>query len=74
MPELKEMNYKNCTICLEDFNKNVNISMLSCEHVYHTKCIYDWINLKNDIPNIRCPNCNSLIYKTSNEEISEPLI
>ena len=70
----ENMNYKNCTICLEDFELNENLSILSCEHIYHIKCINDWINLKNDMKSVRCPNCNSNIFLDNNEEISEPFI
>ena len=65
--------YTNCTICIEDFELNSNVIILTCEHIYHKKCIYGWINSKTDKNNIRCPNCNKHIYITD-EEVSEPLI
>ncbi len=66
--------YKSCTICLEDFIINENVSILLCEHTYHTNCIEDWVNIKKDNVNVKCPNCNAPIYISQNEEISEPLI
>ena len=63
--------YKNCTICLEEFEIDSKVYELRCEHIYHTKCILDWINLKND--NAKCPNCNANI-NNSYDELSEQLI
>ena len=42
----------SCTICSEDYNDNDDISSLSCEHVYHTKCIVEWGHY-----NPCCPVC-----------------
>ena len=69
----EDCNYKNCTICLEDFKLKSKLSILSCEHIYHKKCINDWIESKNDTMNVKCPNCNTFIYN-NNEELTEPLI
>ena len=63
--------YKNCTICLEDFELNSKLSVLNCDHIYHQKCINEWIGIKNDIYNVKCPNCNSNIYS---DELLEHLI
>ena len=70
----ESFSYDNCTICLEDFEHNSNISILQCHHIYHETCIYDWINSKNDYTNVKCPNCNKYIYISDDNDISEPLI
>jgi hypothetical protein len=49
VPLLDSFDYRNCTICLEDFELNSDVSILNCNHIYHKECIWEWINLKNDI-------------------------
>ena len=52
-----EKNGTNCTICLEEFKINTDkISLTPCNHVFHFKCLSDWLN--ESISNIKCPNCN----------------
>ena len=51
---------KKCVICLEDF-KNFDKSIyLPCIHLFHEKCITDWINTKKGF----CPVCRSKISNT----------
>ena len=69
----EEYNYENCTICLEDFELNSKVTILPCKHIYHKTCIYEWIHSKNDNTNVKCPNCNKLIY-TNHDELIEHLI
>ena len=46
-----------CTICLEDFKDGKsNVSLTPCQHVFHFKCLSNWL-MKNVI-NPKCPNCN----------------
>ena len=54
-----------CSICLEEFNKKSKVSITSCKHVFHYKCIYDW--LYKNIKNPKCPNCNHEILKDVDE-------
>ena len=42
----------NCSICLENYNKDNIINVLKCGHKYHKDCIDDWINDNN-----KCPLC-----------------
>lgn len=51
---------KTCLICQEDFTNNVKAIYLSCFHLFHKLCIYDWISRKNKI----CPVCkNDILIK-----------
>ena len=51
---------KKCVICFEDF-KNFDKSIyLPCIHLFHEKCITDWINTKKGF----CPICRSKIWNT----------
>jgi len=40
----------NCSICLENYNKDNIINVLKCGHKYHKDCIDDWINDNNNCP------------------------
>ena len=40
----------DCAICLE--NKVGLIAELSCGHIYHYRCIEEWVNKKNNV--LRC--------------------
>ena len=46
------LNDINCTICLEEFNNDEEIIKLKCNHLFHSKCIDDWIK-----KNQSCPLC-----------------
>ena len=48
---------KRCVICLEDFKNNDKSIYLPCFHLFHEKCITDWINMKKRF----CPLCRSII-------------
>ena len=43
---------KNCCICLEDFCNEEDVSLINCEHLFHTTCIKEWSTY-----NITCPVC-----------------
>lgn len=49
-------NYTECSICYEKYNETSNISILSCEHCFHTDCIKNWGKRKNN-----CPICRETI-------------
>lgn len=44
-----------CSICLEKFDSNC-IALYSCDHIYHEKCIREWIKKSR-----LCPLCRSNI-------------
>ena len=46
-----------CTICIEEFKEGKSkVSITPCSHVFHFKCLSNW--LKQNILNPKCPNCN----------------
>ena len=46
-----------CTICYEDFEVyNSVVSITPCQHIFHFKCLNNWLN--QNILNPKCPNCN----------------
>ena len=54
-----------CSICLAEFKKKSKVSITSCKHVFHYKCIHDW--LYKNIKNPKCPNCNHEILNDDDE-------
>jgi hypothetical protein len=47
--KLEEANRK-CMICLEDFKSKEKVTALPCIHFFHTQCITEWIERKNECP------------------------
>lgn len=53
-----------CSVCLDGFGESENVSlMVMCGHIFHEKCIMDWVNAK-----YCCPNCKFEIKKEKIEE------
>lgn len=50
-----------CPLCLEDLSCHDCIKLYDCEHVFHEKCIVDYLHIlkKNNRLNYFCPYCNS---------------
>ena len=46
----------NCTICLEDYKNNSEVIYLFCKHIFHFKCLKNWLDKNILMP--KCPNCN----------------
>lgn len=74
--KIKEIrNCGNCSICLNGFNLDDKIFITSCNHVYHNKCMTDYLKLivkdinpnENNIENFhnyfQCPNCKEYLFK-----------
>ena len=61
--ETKYGNYSTiCTICIEEFKEGKSkVSFTPCQHVFHYKCLKDWL-MKN-VLNPKCPNCNYNLLK-----------
>ena len=67
-------NCGNCSICLSGFELNHRIFITQCNHVYHKKCMTDYIDLiikqmnpeEKEIENFHdhfhCPNCKEYLY------------
>ena len=49
---------KTCAICLEDFKEDEEVIPLPCDpkHIFHVKCIEDWLRANN-----ACPLCKKPI-------------
>ena len=53
----KDLPNKECIICFDDFKENDKIRILKCTHMYHKKCIDEWISIKTI-----CPECMDNIF------------
>jgi hypothetical protein len=47
-----EKKEKKCCICLADFLNDEDVSLIKCEHLFHSSCIKEWSTY-----NITCPVC-----------------
>ena len=41
---------QECVICLDNYEKETKACCLGCNHIYHKKCIEDWLVLKPTCP------------------------
>lgn len=58
-----------CTICIEDFKeKRSKVSITPCKHIFHYKCLSNWL-INNSI-NPKCPNCNYNLLKDFNKQLN----
>lgn len=48
----KEEDREKCTICLVNFEGNIEIRTLGCKHLFHTNCVDRWLR-----SNKQCPMC-----------------
>ena len=53
-----------CSICLCEYEKGENLTMLPCKHVFHQDCINSWTE-----HNTRCPLCNADLTSSENEVV-----
>ena len=50
--DIKSKNEK-CTICQDEYRDNDTIRLLSCEHIFHTDCVDNWLTQHSH----KCPCC-----------------
>lgn len=73
LKNVKNITYRDCPICFEEFNEEDNISILECDHYYHTECIKKWINTPqldkyNRKITKNCPLCREPLVIISNKQ------
>lgn len=56
MEDLEPGEYKDCSICFEEFTKDSQIIITPCNHVYHLNCINQWYHRSHT-----CPVCRGEI-------------
>jgi E3 ubiquitin-protein ligase RNF13 len=50
---------QTCSICLEDFKNSEKIRILPCDHIFHPKCVDEWLQNWNRT----CPLCKKPITR-----------
>ncbi|GFP92637.1 probable E3 ubiquitin-protein ligase xerico [Phtheirospermum japonicum] len=56
---------QDCSICLNEFNRNARVNRLSCGHVFHKSCLEEWLSYWKPT----CPLCrNDMMTKDAKEE------
>ena len=70
--ELLEVGEAVCTICLEEFRQGCEVRKLPCKHLFHARCIEDWLGAQGGLPN--CPMCKrnpfeTLMHSRSNSQL-----
>ena len=56
--------YSNeCSICVEEFKPNDDVTVLDCKHLFHNKCILEWGHY-----NTVCPICREKIPSIPEED------
>jgi hypothetical protein len=53
---IRSINEGECLICLEIFQPYEIVSLINCNHKYHTQCLYSWFEKKPV-----CPICNIIL-------------
>jgi hypothetical protein len=51
-----EIDDKDCSICLNEFDDDCEISILTCTHIFHKDCMIEWGKYKQS-----CPVCREEI-------------
>ena len=62
---------EECSICLSEYSKvseHNTIAILTCNHVFHSTCINEWIGFNSNTP---CPLCKNKISGMKTLELSE---
>ena len=61
--ESKNLFKTNCMICLLGFTPGESILILLCNHIFHKKCLKDWLKRSNT-----CPLCNHDLTEDINNQ------
>jgi hypothetical protein len=66
---INEFKIATCSICLENF-EGTEVCVLDCKHIFHSKCIKDW--LIKDSLKPKCPVCNDVVleHQYKNQQVS----
>ena len=63
----------NCVICSDDFNSVKEIMATKCGHIFHSQCLFEWLDRSKTCPNCRNPtHVEDLIEIYLNIEEEDP--
>lgn len=64
----EESQYKDCPVCMDDFNVGDEVVRVPCKHVFHPDCIVPWLKTNGS-----CPVCRfSLVPEPANQSAPQP--
>ena len=63
----KSLNTK-CPIEMEDFEDKSEVVLTSCYHSFHFNCLKMYIYKNNNLKELKCPLCNTILYKDTGYE------
>ena len=58
-------NQDKCSICLMDYEKGDDITLINCNHIYHKNCINNFLNHGPSHIQKKCPVCREVIIKST---------
>eukprot|EP00457_Paulinella_chromatophora_P007382 gb/GEZN01007405.1/.p1 GENE.gb/GEZN01007405.1/~~gb/GEZN01007405.1/.p1 ORF type:complete len:376 (-),score=15.98 gb/GEZN01007405.1/:357-1484(-) len=56
-----------CAICLDDFNQDIIVKVLPCNHGFHVHCIDPWLRDRSDL----CPICKASIFDEGQHRLGQ---
>ncbi|KAI8789753.1 RING finger protein 24 [Biomphalaria glabrata] len=60
----KHQQNDTCSVCLEEFKKGEKIAVCTCRHGFHSKCLEQWLEHKNNCPLCKAPVRNRIGERT----------
>jgi hypothetical protein len=69
--KFNDFNIPQCTVCLEDFNTEIEVVKLNCKHIFHFVCLKDWLEKILLAP--KCPCCNDYIILMQKQDYDDNL-
>jgi hypothetical protein len=70
---IDNLNYRQCSICLEDYQVGDDIKQLPCNHYFHVSCLENWFNVGNFCPicKYKIEDVGSTTTDSSTEQLPE---
>ena len=62
-----------CPIDIEYFNDKSDVYFTKCSHAFHCDCLKNYICLNNNLKELRCPLCNSVLYSCNTNGNKNPI-
>ncbi|THH28025.1 hypothetical protein EUX98_g6165 [Antrodiella citrinella] len=59
---------ERCLICLDDYEPEQNVRVMTCRHAFHKDCVDKWLQIGRN----NCPACRSKGVSTSNDSTPPP--
>lgn len=57
-----------CSICLVDMQENVLVRKLSCNHIFHSNCVDQWLEQSE---RSTCPHCRQAVHRSRPGDLNQ---